>query len=521
MKSDESALSIVPSRMSSRLSSSTSQASRRQSIRTYTSIVYHRLSFEDELFTATVYKRNYRNTRLQRQRKKDSKLDHETNTPPQGGLQHNKELVKLRLHRFSYARTDTDISARTAEQHAEEIAEYPVPGTIMVFTSYGDVSSVEEIDQDLEHRVGSSASGRDGLYVKLTGSLEHRINPSASASYVQLVMACGRGDNEAVKRQLATMPASIESPEIPALLGSYISGSFYFCPIHAAVFGEHVEVMRTLLERAKMENDLGRVLEKAIGGTEIDRWLPLHVATLKGNLVMVKLLLDNGASVLSRTGHGIQAAHLAARIGAVDIFDALIDAGADPNCMDLDERTPLNYFASSDSTLYIQKRDARSDGSTAPRLPVEDYLTSDEKARRPDKNLPDQRLQLLNTAVKYGSPSRVEMFIKDGIDPTAVVIMGALVFTRFCQGTVPPPNTMKQHKRILKLLLDKINLLALNRYRNTIFDSVFQSAIRPRRLTKTKIARLVLHNLPSHKFLKRFYVFNYRDSKEAKSTLAS
>ena len=52
--SDESALSIVPSRLSSRLDTSSIQS------RESTELTYRRLSFEDLLFTARVYKRNSR-----------------------------------------------------------------------------------------------------------------------------------------------------------------------------------------------------------------------------------------------------------------------------------------------------------------------------------------------------------------------------------------------------------------------------------------------------------------------------
>ena len=54
----------------------------------------------------------------------------------------------------------------------------------MICTSHG-VSSIEAIDQDFARRVDSSTSGRDGLYVKLARSLEHRISQSASASYMR------------------------------------------------------------------------------------------------------------------------------------------------------------------------------------------------------------------------------------------------------------------------------------------------------------------------------------------------
>ena len=57
LKSDESAYSIVPSCMSSRYSTSTIQDSR---IEESEAMEYRYLSFEDSLFTARVYKRNYR-----------------------------------------------------------------------------------------------------------------------------------------------------------------------------------------------------------------------------------------------------------------------------------------------------------------------------------------------------------------------------------------------------------------------------------------------------------------------------
>ena len=59
-KSDESAYSIVPSR----LSMSTRAIDEGQSLISEDDIVYQRLSFEDDLFTARVYKRNYRNPLL-------------------------------------------------------------------------------------------------------------------------------------------------------------------------------------------------------------------------------------------------------------------------------------------------------------------------------------------------------------------------------------------------------------------------------------------------------------------------
>lgn len=64
-KSDESAYSIVPSRMSSRMSVSTMKRDSHMNIES-TELTYRRFSFENDLFTARVYKRNYRNALMYR-----------------------------------------------------------------------------------------------------------------------------------------------------------------------------------------------------------------------------------------------------------------------------------------------------------------------------------------------------------------------------------------------------------------------------------------------------------------------
>lgn len=76
-KSDESAYSIVPSRMSSRFSLSTSHSSRSGAS---APLEYRFLSFENSLFTARVYKRNYRTSKIDQLFK--SRMSHAANEDP-------------------------------------------------------------------------------------------------------------------------------------------------------------------------------------------------------------------------------------------------------------------------------------------------------------------------------------------------------------------------------------------------------------------------------------------------------
>ena len=337
MKSDESAFSIVPSRMSSRLSLSTGRTSPRGSTHTFTSMTYHPLSFDNDLFTARVYKRNYRSPQLQRQRREESDRSHEIIVPERQRRKRTTESLRLKLYLSSKEKASTT----TSERYAEEHPIFLIPNNMIMVSVTVSVSYVGKTDKDLEHRVGPSMVGREG---KVAESFQHCIT-LASGPYMELVMACARGDNDALKRQLAMIPPS--NPQNRDILDFLGSHSLSSCPINAAVSNGHVEVMRTLLKRAKSENYLGWVVEKAIDGTETDRWRPLHVATLKGNLPMVKLLLENGASTLSETGHGIQAAHLAAKAHSKNILLALINEGASLSSKNLYGLTPYDYISES------------------------------------------------------------------------------------------------------------------------------------------------------------------------------
>lgn len=80
-ESDESAYSIIPSRMSSQTSASTNRPKDCWNKIRDENLVYRQLSFENELYTARVYKRNYRDLMTIRLLKKRSPRDSDTITP--------------------------------------------------------------------------------------------------------------------------------------------------------------------------------------------------------------------------------------------------------------------------------------------------------------------------------------------------------------------------------------------------------------------------------------------------------
>ena len=71
---------------------------------------------------------------------------------------------------------------------------------------------------------------------------------------------------------------------------------------------------------------------------------PLHLASLKGNKEIVKILLDNGAEIDLRATNKDKATPLAwaAFFGQKDVVSLLIEAGASINVLDANHATPLD-----------------------------------------------------------------------------------------------------------------------------------------------------------------------------------
>ena len=310
-------------------------------------------------------------------------------------------------------------------------------------------------------------------------------------------MACNNVDNETVKKKLATTPT---------VLGSYISGSFYFCPIHAAVYRGHLEVMRTLLRHAELEGDLEQVVEKTIGGTEVDRWRPLHIATSYGNLPMIELLLEKGATTLSQTGQGIQAAHLAARTGSISILEAFFNAGADVNCSDLRGRRPIHYISESQDLPhvihYLGKIGAdcsRIDSAeelTPLRLACQHDFTGNIKALLTFKgpvseHHPLQLKSALDTALRCCSSPSIQTLLKYGVVPEyfhygRLSALHKLVM-RCCTAT---EGDKAADLKFLRRLLEEIELLIFNDSGKTVIYNLLRLGC------KDDFLGLLLENLP-------------------------
>lgn len=321
-KSDESACSIVPSRLSSRLSISTRQTEARVSVGSEKDIIYHRLSFEDELFTARVYKRNYRNSMIL-------------------GLRKDKPQVALG------SKVSSDMQrTNTASSH--------------------DESGNRVIDQNQDDEfIGNAKSAM--IPPILDKPHVYSIDAKSNGKFIS---ACEQGDCHTVKVLLKS-GHNVYSKQL-------YRDSFVFGAIHAAVIHGHIEVVRLLLQHgASIEDDTTTIGSRPLhlaaqsgnsamvgfllsNGAEIDaknhnRLQPVHIAAKSGKIGTLRVLVNSGAQVDCLDNAGRQPLHWAAESSDwPDVIRFLVDAGADVNArtklipINIDHERPLNMACRQD-----------------------------------------------------------------------------------------------------------------------------------------------------------------------------
>ena len=169
------------------------------------------------------------------------------------------------------------------------------------------------------------------------------------AGSTALILAAERGFTQILERLIAH-----RVPENEILLAA-----------HAAIKYSHFHLLPPLLERFDLNTSMGILYFRSIkmqmyvqgfisGYDDMsihvhilnndplaqDAFPPLIQAVYKGDLKQVQELLKNGCDLRQTTPHGLSALHIAIKLQAHPIFDALIQAGAD-----IDQRTAPAYHS--------------------------------------------------------------------------------------------------------------------------------------------------------------------------------
>ena len=106
--------------------------------------------------------------------------------------------------------------------------------------------------------------------------------------------------------------------------------SQYGTPLHASVFGGHIEVAQLLITHGAEINSLSD-----------DNWTPLHIASREGHVQVVKWLLRRGAHANPQKKGGWTPLHLATAISHLDVVRILLEHDAEVNARSDDGYTPL------------------------------------------------------------------------------------------------------------------------------------------------------------------------------------
>jgi ankyrin len=75
--------------------------------------------------------------------------------------------------------------------------------------------------------------------------------------------------------------------------------------------------------------------------TKGSRWTPLHAAVERGNIEILRILIEHGEDPTAAAGNGWTPLHVASSCGNVEVARFLIEHGADPTAQADDGRTPL------------------------------------------------------------------------------------------------------------------------------------------------------------------------------------
>lgn len=264
-RSDESAYSIVPSRMSSRVSKS----NYRNSVASVASaeMTYRQLSFENDLFTAMAYKRNYRNPLI-------NYLFNSRRSRPLKQNSSTATRIKSTVPSF-----DGEASSPNAHENLQ----------IHVQKEFANEEAQQNHFSVLE-------------------------NLSRSDEEKTLLEACRIGDAKLVESCLKNHRSYDVQKFARKLL--------LLEALKDAVVGGYLDVVRKLLSLdVPLDSRPWWSLSETYG------WLPLQFAAHRCDVAMTGLLLEAGANV-STAGSGTQPIHIASHRGSLKITSMLLSAGA-------------------------------------------------------------------------------------------------------------------------------------------------------------------------------------------------
>ncbi|KAK0513036.1 hypothetical protein JMJ35_005053 [Cladonia borealis] len=335
--SDESAYSIVPSRLSSHMSMSTRS---QDSILTIESqeLVYFPLSFEDELFTARVYKRNYRNplinclVKLHRRKKREEKRVPTAN--PEAS-EDGDSLLSSSTGTITQMGMSVDVSQPWP--WSREIPRRDVrpvsPGPALTAETKAGLTDLERsvmVSGSVPYSMNGSPGIGSGPHY---GTIDSSIQPIYSAG--------GQPDiSDAISpapRQF-TQKDSEPNEEIERTSPAPQAQKKLDCSLLEAIDKGDLNEVKTLISHGAQVNT-HHSRHHSLNAP------PLHLAVCKRDVSMTELLLEQGADY-EHGWRGRPPIHQACKDADFQITRLLLGAGASATSLDSQQEQPLHKLLS-------------------------------------------------------------------------------------------------------------------------------------------------------------------------------
>ena len=328
-KCDESAYSIIPSKMSISIDDS----ERRRSIES-TEMSYQQLSIDDDLFTAEVYKRNYRSTLIRQLLQEKRQVRAES---PQSSYkisvansdQSDYDLDSIHRRESSVYEEclENQKIARSEPQDNEppsptEIGSPSVPSKECQSLEPGLEKTMAEGQIYRHAHEKAKISWCDYQRSKSFESLA-KSGETTQATFLLLSACYGEFDNISEVDLLLQKGANSNSRM------SWGTGQ---TALHIAIRYQQPDVAEILIRYGADVNACDQV-----GST------PLHEAVRNKDPDMAFRLLQAGARVGCKNNSGQQAIHFAA--SSAYLVDLLLDNGASADCLDDNMYQPLHYLS--------------------------------------------------------------------------------------------------------------------------------------------------------------------------------
>ena len=315
--SDESAYSIVPSTIASRMSVSSRSRTSISSIESK-ELVYYPLSFEDDLFTARVYKRNYRNAwvntlsrfhrgkRTEERRIQGAELKAPENKPLLSSSAPGMTArTNMSVHSSQTWRSDQQISLPPGPALTAEAKAKAMDRSVMIADSIPPTSGKgSNIDSDLQNEI---------------------IDPTGQFDVVTAVDPASRHIAQRDKKSKVALPRFSPAREMQCDMN---------LSLFQAVDEGNLDKVKALINLAAQDNPQ-HVFEQ----------LPIRLAISHHDVSMTKFLIQEGAKC-AQEWRGRPPIHIACEFGDHRIMKFLLDVGASASSLDAQQEQPLHTLMS-------------------------------------------------------------------------------------------------------------------------------------------------------------------------------